>query len=222
VRDPLPLFPLNTVLFPGLVLPLHVFEDGYRVMMRDILADVPAQPPEFGVVAIKVGYEVGDHGARTIHSLGCVAQIDDVTANPEGTYDIIVRGTERFRLESVDRSGDYLRGRPQLVPERAGDNLAEAESRARHGFARYRGIVEGLRGIALLEGALPDNAAVLSYVLAATVVMELGQRQQLLESATVADRLRRLSRLMDTELHTIAAIASLPATDIARTGWSPN
>jgi Lon protease-like protein len=216
------LFPLNTVLFPGLVLPLHVFEDGYRAMMRDILSEVPEQPPEFGVVAIKIGYEIGDHGARTIHSLGCVAQIDDVTANPEGTFDIVVRGTERFVLESVDRSGEYLRGRPQAVPERPGDNLADADRRARDGFARYRDTVEDLRGIALLEGELPDNAAVLSYVLAATVVMELGQRQQLLEAASVADRLRRLTRLMDTELRTIAAFASLPATDIARTGWSPN
>lgn len=222
MRDPLPIFPLNTVLFPGLVLPLHVFEDRYRLMLRDILARVPDEAPEFGVVAIKVGYEVGEHGARTIHSLGCVAQIDDVTANPDGTFDIVVRGTERFRLDSVDKSGEYLRGTPERVPELSGDELATAATAARRTFDRYRDVVEDLRGITLLEGPLPDNEAILSYVLAASMVLELGQRQQLLESRSVAERLRQLIRMMDTEVRTIGAISSLPATDIARTGWSPN
>ncbi len=218
----LPLFPLNTVLFPGLLLPLHVFEDQYRAMVRDVVAAAEGGPPHFGVVAIKIGYEVGDHGGRTIHSFGCVAEINDLTANDEGTFDIVVRGTSRFRLNAVDRAGGYLVGTPKFVPETAGNGMQVAARRARRVFDDYREVVEAVRGIALLEGELPSNDMVLSYVLAATVVLELAQRQQLLETVTVTERLDALTALMLAEIQTISAVASLPATDIARTGWSPN
>jgi Lon protease-like protein len=70
VSTRLPLFPLGTVLFPGVLLPLHVFEERYRSMVRDLL-DAPAEERRFGVVAIREGREVGADGIRALHAVGC-------------------------------------------------------------------------------------------------------------------------------------------------------
>ena len=69
----MPLFPLGTVLFPGLVLPLHIFEERYRQLVRDLL-DKP-EPREFGVIAIRHGRETGIDGVSDLYEVGCTAQV---------------------------------------------------------------------------------------------------------------------------------------------------
>jgi len=104
----LPLFPLGTVLFPGLVLPLHVFEPRYRDLVRDLLALPAGQAREFGVVAIQRGWEVGAEAVAgdatapatsatlTLHEVGCTAEIRQVTELPDGRFDLTTVGRRRF------------------------------------------------------------------------------------------------------------------------------
>ena len=105
----LPLFPLGTVLFPGLVLPLHVFEERYRRLVRDLVAE-PEAERRFGVIAIREGREVGSDGVRALHPVGCIARLRRVDPYDDGRFDILSTGSQRFRLDEVDTSLPYLRG----------------------------------------------------------------------------------------------------------------
>jgi Lon protease-like protein len=222
---PLPLFPLNTVLFPGVVMPLHIFEDRYRQLVKDLIALPPDSAREFGVVAIKVGYEVGERGVHTIQRTGCAALVTEVTANPDGTFEIMVIGRRRFHVERLDPSQDYLRADVQWLPETPGGSptdAAEASERARGLFEVYRDTVSELRGDDVLEGETPTDPVDLSYTLAAALVLNLAERQAMLESPDVLTRLRLGTHFLRSELGAMAAIPSLPATSMARTSWSPN
>ncbi len=224
--EPLPLFPLNTVLFPGIVMPLYIFEDRYRMLVRDLIALPPDAAREFGVVAIKVGYEVGERGVHTIQRTGCAALVTEVTANPDGSFEIMVVGRRRFHVESLDPSQDYLRADVEWLPDSAGgDTPADAErasERARQLFEVYRDTVSALRGDDILDGETPTSPVDLSYTLAAALVLNLAERQALLEAPDVVSRLRLGTSMMRGELQAMSAVPSLPATSMARTQWSPN
>ncbi len=225
MSDPLPLFPLNTVLFPGVVMPLHIFEDRYRSLVRDLITLPPTRDREFGVVAIKLGYEVGERGVHTIQRVGCAALVTQVTANDDGTYEIIVVGRRRFHVEDLDPSHDYLQADVEWLIERGGGtpaDLAADSATAWLLFETYRQVMVDLRGDDVLDGATPRDPVDLSYTLAAAMVLTLSDRQRLLECADVASRLRLGTSLLRAELRAIRAIASLPATSIARTQWCPN
>ncbi len=226
VSDPLPLFPLNTVLFPGIVMPLHIFEDRYRLLVRDLIALPADAAREFGVVAIKVGYEVGARGVHTIQRTGCAALVTEVTANEDGSFEIVVIGRRRFHVESLDPSEQYLKADVKWLPDDpGGESPAEAYDAARTArdmFDVYRDTVEQLRGEDVLEGETPDDPVDLSYTLAAALVLGLGDRQSMLEAPDVVSRLRLGTALMRSELRAITAVPSLPATTMARTQWCPN
>lgn len=213
------------VLFPGVIMPLHIFEDRYRSLVRDLIALPPETAREFGVVAIKVGYEVGERGVQTIQRTGCAALVTEVTAHPDGTFEIIVVGRRRFHVERLDPTADYLRADVQWLPDINGEDdagLDTAVTIARGLFESYRTRVHELRGEDVLDGPTPSDPVDLSYTLAAALVLSLAERQALLETRDVAARLRLGAQLMRAELRAITAIPSLPATSMARTQWSPN
>src|SRR4051794_6839646 len=97
----LPLFPLSTVLVPGLVLPLHIFEPRYRQLVSDLEA-LPEDDREFGVVAIREGREVGAGSLRALYDVGCAATLQQVTQLPDGRSQILSTGARRFRLLDLD------------------------------------------------------------------------------------------------------------------------
>ena len=99
----MPLFPLGLVLYPGVMLPLHIFEDRYRQLVRDLL-DMQDGTRLFGVVAIKAGREVGNEGITALHEIGCTAELRYAEAYEDGRFDIIVTGMTRFRLLEVEPS----------------------------------------------------------------------------------------------------------------------
>lgn len=101
MSEMLPLFPLTTVLFPGMRLPLHIFEERYQVLVTDLLA-LP-EPRRFGVIAIRSGGEVGTDGVTALHEVGCVAAVRQAVPHPDGRFDLATVGTGRFRLISLDR-----------------------------------------------------------------------------------------------------------------------
>jgi len=220
VGTPVPIFCLNTVLFPGMRLPLHVFEDRYRRLVQDALE--AGQSARFGVVAIREGYEVGSRGVHSAHRVGCEAQISSCVPHPDGKYDIEVVGRRRFRVEALDTSGPYLVAEVVHIPEVAGEQVREAAAHAAAAFQAYRTALSEQRGGPVLTGGIPRDPTALSYFLAATALLTLPERQALLEAPDAASRLRQVLHSLRIEQAAMRAVPSLPATDVARTAWSPN
>ncbi|MEZ5095143.1 MAG: LON peptidase substrate-binding domain-containing protein [Nocardioides sp.] len=223
----LPLFPLNTVLFPGVVVPLHVFEERYRALVRHLLAEQEPARRLFGSVGIREGYEVGDHGAQSLYRVGCRLQLTDVAARADGSFDIQAVGRDRFRLDRLHTQGAFPAA--EITPLAADDEqdaapsslVADAVREAVTQFEAYRAAVRGFREDPH-PGPLPADPTYLSWVLAAAAPLTLPERQALLEGDLVVERLREVTRLLREELRAMQAIPSLPATEVARTRWSPN
>jgi Lon protease-like protein len=217
-----PLFPLGTVLVPGLVLPLHVFEERYRSLVGDLLA-APEPEQRFGVVAIRAGHEVGADGARALHDVGTLADLTDVQALPDGRFDVQTVGSRRFRLLRLDPDSGrpdaavpYLRGHVELLPEPAGDTAQVLVPAVRAAFERYR---QRLRGT---DAELPRDPLMLSYTVAANMLLDLVDRQRLLAAADTAARLRLALRLLAREDVLLQVLRAVPATDVVRRPATPN
>ena len=136
MNEPLPLFPLGTVLFPGLVLPLHVFEDRYRDLIRTLLEQNEGAARSFGVVAIRRGWEVED-GSTTValYDVGCMAEIREVSENDDGTFDVVTVGRSRYSITEVLSSGTpYLRAQVRSEERRVGK---ECQSVCRSRWSPY-------------------------------------------------------------------------------------
>ncbi len=210
MSETLPLFPLGTVLYPGLLLPLHIFEDRYRQLVRDLLAE--SGPRQFGVIAIRRGRETGVDGISALHEIGCIATLRQVTEHDDGGFDLVTVGTQRFRLLELDDSQPYLQGEVDLLADDAGDESAAAvgADAVRRGFLGY---LEALSQRGVTQVAAPDLPAepvLLSYLVAASMIIELSDRQALLaepDAAQPADRRARAAAPGDHH----AAVAHLDA-----------
>ena len=146
-----PLFPLHTVLAPGIALPLHVFEERYRVMVRQCL-DTSAP---FGVVLIREGSEVaprdGDGADLAIAGVGTFAEIREATKYADGRWDLLVVGTGRFTVLEVDaEAAPYLVADVAPLPDEVGDAATAALLVERVG-ARF---IDYLRELQPREGEL--------------------------------------------------------------------
>ena len=220
----LPLFPLGLVMLPGLLLPLHVFEERYRDLVRDLL-ELPEQERRFGVVAIREGREVGADGVTALHEVGCVAQLRRVTPYDDGRFDIVATGAERFRLTGLAEGAAYATGLVELLPDDLGpaDEAALLDRAVRTAFRTYVAALAQARGDDELEvGELPADGLVLSYVVAASVVVDLEDRQRLLAEPDGVARLRAELALLRREATLLRTLTALPAPELARTPISPN
>jgi Lon protease-like protein len=142
----------------------------------------------------------------------------------DGRFDIEVVGRRRMRLDGLDTSGDFLVGDVEMLVERTikGTDAAHEAARTFDTFEEYRRRLSELRGGDVLDGDLPRDPEYLSYSLAATCLLTLRERQDLLEADTALDRLIMLRHALREEMRAMRAIPSLPATEVARTRWSPN
>ncbi|WP_252275282.1 LON peptidase substrate-binding domain-containing protein [Nocardioides sp. LMS-CY] len=221
VADTLPMFPLNAVLFPGLSVPLHVFEDRYRALVHELLRVADPAARLFGSVGIREGYEVGEHGAQSLYRVGCRLQLTDVESNADGSFDIVAVGMERIELQRLETGGTFPVGHVVDRPDSGADVPTEVLERARAAFVAYRAALADLRSDPY-EGTLPRDPTYLSWTLAAIAPLPMSERQSLLEAEDATERLVLLTDLLRTELRAMNVIPSLPATEVARTRWSPN
>jgi Lon protease-like protein len=211
----LPLFPLGTVLFPGVLLPLHVFEERYRRLVRDLLV-APHEERAFGVVAIREGREVGADGVRALHPVGCVARLARAEPYPDGRFDIVTTGAQRFRLEALDDSRAYLQGEVTLLDDPDGAEVHRLAAEVERAWADYR------EALGSSGDESPDGARALSYLVAAGTVLDLGEKQRLLEAGDTAGRLRAELALLRRESALLDLLPSLPAVELTRVPASPN
>jgi len=221
VADTLPMFPLNAVLFPGVSVPLSVFEDRYRALVHHLMRiDDPAERV-FGSVGIREGYEVGEHGSQSLYRVGVRLQLTEVESNPDGTFEVVAVGQERIQLDRLDTSGPFPVGH---VDERPDPEASVSESileRARIAFTAYRAALADIRADPY-SGTLPRDPTYLSWTLAAVAPLPMPERQALLEAEDAGVRLVMVTDLLRAELRAMNVIPSLPATEVARTRWSPN
>ena len=222
MTETLPLFPLGTVLYPGLVLPLHIFEDRYKQLVRD-LADGP-EPRRFGVIAIRQGRETGVNGVSALHEIGCTATLRDVTEADDGQYDIVTVGTDRFRLRGLDESRPYLTGDVELLGEPAGDEAAAglAANAVQQAFRAYLNAIADQGAATITVPELPDEPILLSYLVAASMIIELNDRQGLLAQPDALRRLNAERAMLTRETAILRELGSTPATDLRSTPYSPN
>lgn len=215
------MFPLNAVIFPGVSLPLTVFEDRYRALVHHLLRVEDPTQRLFGSVGIREGYEVGEHGSQSLFRIGCRVQLTDVEARPDGTFGIVAIGLDRIQLERLDTTGTFPVGQVVDRPEHETAVPEELLERARATFSAYRAALADVRTDPY-EGRLPTDPTYLSWTLAACTPLPLHERQALLEAEDAEQRLRMVTDLLRAELRAMNVIPSLPATEVARTRWSPN
>ena len=231
MSETLPLFPLSTVLFPGMRLPLHIFEERYRTLAADLLAQ--PEPRRFGVIAIRQGREVGAHAVTALHEVGCIALVREVTPHADGRYDIQTVGTDRFHLLRLEQPGKtpYFRAEIEIMPDTDvapdGDSKGPAPvgvvvRQVHAGFRAYLNALADRGGGVISVADLPDEPVLLSYVVGAAMIIDLPERQSLLAAPDALSRLRLERSLLSRETGMLRATTSRPAPDYSFEQFSPN
>jgi Lon protease-like protein len=191
----LPLFPLPVVLFPGVPLPLHIFEPRYRQMLSDIRLDKSL----FGLAyfdATSAESEVPPAG-----HVGCVAEVTEVQEFPDGRSNILTLGVIRYRIESyVERGDPYLVAQVSYFEDDEEDQeiLAAPSREVAETFTR---IAQAVRTINDERATLPDISDTepqrLSFLVAAAMEIDAEIKQDLLELRSTSERLERLRAMLN-------------------------
>ena len=195
----LPIFPLEAVLFPGALMPLHIFEPRYRLLIRRC---IERQRP-FGIVLIRNGSEVGA-GAEP-YGVGTEAKIVAESPLPDGRSYIVTRGERRFVVESLIADVEpYLVAHVRYLDETDGDRALDRASVAREALGAYLlavvAVTDDARGERALADDLRDAApGDLAYRIAGSLAVDAPQQQALLELETAAARLEAETRILNRE-----------------------
>jgi len=204
----LPLFPLNTVLFPGMVMPLHIFEERYKLMINNCLA----QDRPFGVVLIYSGPEVG--GPAIPHPVGTIARIAKWEWLSDGRMNILTVGERRFRIvEYAKPEQPYLVSLVEYWDDEAVefDGLSRLMNNVSHNFTDYLTLIMSLADQALpvSQLQLPVDPSMLSYHVASNLQIDMSEKQELLEEPSAVARLRRELTLLRREGGFLQRLVSL-------------
>ncbi len=193
----LPLFPLGMVLYPGVAVPLHLFEPRYR----QLLSDVRAGDQRFGLICAMPGV-----AERALPSgrAGCVAEVTDVEMMDDGRANIVAIGRDRFVLQRfVEHDAPYHVAEVRVVedgPVASPVAMAVISDEVSANFRRVVRAVLTLNDDEADVPPLPDDGIQLAYAVAAMIDMELGDRQALLEERSPVARLQRVDTLLRTAL----------------------
>jgi ATP-dependent Lon protease len=190
----LPLFPLPIVLFPGVPLPLHIFEPRYQ----RLLADIRASDSLFGLSYFDESESA--EGAPAIGHVGCVAEVTEIQPLPDSRSNILTIGLIRYRLNAyVDHGDPYLVGRVQFFEDEEEDSEF-LEERAAEVSKLFMRIARAVRIINDERASLPDLPPTeperLSFLVAAAMELDTGIKLELLELRSTAERLKRLRDLL--------------------------
>lgn len=204
----LPLFPLpNVVLFPGVLLPLHIFEPRYRTMVADALAD----DRRIGMVLLQPGYESTYDERPPVFAVGCSGAITHADRLEGGRYNIVLHGIERFRIVAEDHDRAYRRASVALLTDRAPDDEDRSEVRQLRLKLETLLVELGHR-----RGVTPSDAVPASSISDLDVVHTLAQyldlepleKQALLECDGLRSRAQSLVELLEMK----RLLARLPGT----------
>ncbi|OAI44541.1 hypothetical protein AYO38_00135 [bacterium SCGC AG-212-C10] len=190
----IPLFPLRTVLFPGMPLPMRIFEERYKIMTRELLESGGG----FGVVLIRDGNEVG--GGAIPHNAGTIAHIEESREIDNGRFILMARGARRFRLVRMLPPNPYPRGEIEYVDETydPADMLVKSASETvRATFPAYFRLALSRTEQWARDMRLPTNAHDLVNFVAPWLQVEEEAKQRLLDADTAVARLAELATVLD-------------------------
>jgi Lon protease-like protein len=191
----IPLFPLqNLVLFPNIVVPLHIFEERYKSMINTCIDSDTA----FGIVLLRGGAE--EENDETIHRVGVTAKVIEVERLDDGRMNILCEGEIRFRIFRFTQQTPYWKGSVSFFED--GEAYREIESFYDQVAELYRKVGElggKVSGAERSELVLPESPVDLSFMVSYVLDIDYEEKQKLLEMTSTAERLRVLvSHLTDT------------------------
>lgn len=207
----LPLFPLNLVLFPGMPLQLHVFEERYKKLVQVCLQSNRS----FGVALIRSGSEALGPLPEPF-SIGCMARIVDLQRLDDGRMNLMLVGKERFRILSLDRdSAPYLVGKAEFYPMVSG-NLKRLRKETAHLRPRIERYVQQLIRLSDLHkdpDPLPDDPEMIAYLAAILLQVPLNEKQTFLEAESTEDLIHLLDSVLVRELALMRAMLAESSRD---------
>jgi Lon protease-like protein len=196
MTDLLPIFPLpNVVLFPNVFLPLHIFEPRYR----DMVADALASDRLIGMVLLRPGWERDYEGRPAVYPIGCSGVMTHVERLPDGRYNIVLRGIERFRIVTEDRERSYRRAVVESLRDR--DLGADDRAAVRRQRSKLEALVAPCRENATepkIPSAMSDEDLV--NALAQYLDLEPLEKQALLERPSLRTRAESLVELLEMKI----------------------
>ncbi len=209
----LPLFPLNTVLFPGMPISLHIFEERYKLMISRCIKD---QQP-FGVVLIESGAEVEGAGPDAKpHAVGCSALITRVQPVGFGRMNIVALGQERFIIHTLHNDEAYITADVELhpLPVTNADALATAIDYLRPWLERYLHILQDADDVEFDLDQLPQDETALAYLAASLLKTSMTDKQALLESVNAERLTLALHTVYRKEVTLLRALLRQPAVNV--------
>ena len=235
----LPYFPLHTVVFPHLPLPIHVFEERYRAMATDLMADGSPYGGRFVVSMITDGPEIG--GDAATRPIGTICEVRSAERFADGRWVLLAVGVGRARLGDVDRSGAYALIEIDPIDEPLGADAATLVAPAQRALDAYMATVkrfvvrtasvggeshETIDVAASLDRVLkpirlPDDPVAASYAIGGLLQIELSRKQHLLELPDAASRLRAELQLLRQESRLLGD-GALPPVQASDIGFHPN
>ncbi len=203
----IPLFPLNTVLFPGMILPLRIFEERYKLMLKQCIAETKP----FGVVLLKSGRAEGAFNGQ-IYNIGTTAQITQVNPMADETYNVLTLGMKRFRLIEAYQTHPYLTAIVEDYPLTNG-NTPEAISgslRLLHLIEKYLDSFRKLGKLPFRIDQVPTDPITLAFLTAIMLPVSNDDKQSLLSVVDIPELLREEFQLMRYETHMTQILANEP------------
>ncbi len=193
----IPLFPLNLVLFPGMPLPLHIFEERYKAMIGDCMRyNTP-----FGVSLIRSGQEVGSPADP--QPIGTTTRVLRSQMLEQGRINVMTKGERRFEIVEITQQEPHVAALVRLLDEPVGDDFSGISSEITEEFSRLMRNLISLTGGYASQVEIPTDPVELSYTIAANLEAPVPVRQELLEVPTAADRLNRLVPLLKRRNHAL-------------------
>jgi hypothetical protein len=190
----IPLFPLRTVLFPGMALPLRIFEERYKTMVRELLDSGGV----FGVLLIREGEEVG--GGATPYTIGTIARIEQCVPMDGGRFALTARGQKRFRLLRILPARPYPFGEIEVLEEEPSvpsKPLALATETVRTTFPAYFRLALSLTDQWAQSLKLPNDPHKLVDFIGPWLQVDEEAKQRLLEIVPADERVAHLAEVLD-------------------------
>ena len=215
----LPLFPLKTVLFPGQLLPLHIFEERYKTMIKQCMQSDGV----FGVVLIREGNEVGET-ARPF-DVGTIARIRRVDQAEDGKMNILCLGEARFKIASLDEQQPFLIAAVEIWPwyPLENDEVEPRSSTLTQLLTRYLHRLAEVTHNKVDLDDLPNDPLLLAVLAAIALQVPNREKQQLLSEPALLEFIDRCIALLKHENQALSTLAAIPMADNdAPSSFSPN
>ena len=198
----LPLLPLHTVFFPRMLMPLLIFEERYQQM----LIDCEENEKDFGISLIRSGTEVG--GPADPYEIGTTAHIMRVVDMEDGRKHVIVRGTRRFVIHSLNHSRPYLVGEIDNFPLETGSVDYQLMGHTEITFYRYMQLLKQVQGVTISISNQPDDPEGIAWMIAWGLQVDSLRRQELLMCGSLHELLQREMDMLHEEIHILNLLDS--------------